>query len=63
MQVTLFPNPVYFSRLQFDLLGSNFVTVKLVYKDHPMDQQNVVLIHRWSLYAGSIMRKVYPGDL
>ncbi len=26
-------------------------TVKLVYKDHPRDQQNVVLIHRWSLYT------------
>ncbi len=29
-------------------------TVKLVYKDHPRDQKNVVFIHRWSLYAGSI---------
>ncbi len=28
-------------------------TVKLVYKDHHRDQQNVVLICRWSLYAGS----------
>ncbi len=38
-------------------------TVKLVYKDHPRDQQNVVLIHvihRWSLYAGSVPWKVYP---
>ena len=34
--------------------------MKLVYKDQPGDQQNVVLIHRWSLYAGSITRKVYP---
>ena len=25
-------------------------TVKLVYKDHPRDPQNMVLIHRWSLY-------------
>ncbi len=24
-------------------------TVKLVYKDHPRDQKNVVLAHRWSL--------------
>ncbi len=31
-----------------------------VYKDHPRDQQNVVLIHRWSLYAGSITWEVYP---
>ncbi len=38
-------------------LGS--FTVKIVYKDHPRDQQNVVLIHRWSLYAGSIAWKVY----
>ncbi len=29
-------------------------TVKLVYKDHPRDQQNVVLINRWSLHAGLI---------
>ena len=28
-------------------------------KDHPRDQQNVVLIHRWSLYAGPIILKVY----
>ena len=35
-------------------------TAKLVYKDHPRDQQNVALIHRWSLYAGSIAWKVYP---
>ncbi len=34
--------------------------MKLVYKDHPRDQQNVVLIRRWSLYAGSIPWKVYP---
>ncbi len=27
-------------------------TVKLVYKDHTMDQQNVILIHRRSLYEG-----------
>ncbi len=34
--------------------------MKLVYKDHPRVQQNEVLIHRWSLYAGSITQKVYP---
>ena len=34
-------------------------TVKLVYKNHPRDQQNVVFIYRWSLYAGSIAWKVY----
>ena len=34
-------------------------TVKLVYKDHPRDQQNVLLIHRWSLYAGLIAWRVY----
>ena len=34
-------------------------TMKLVYIDHPRDQQNVVFIHRWSLYAGSIAWKVY----
>ncbi len=36
-------------------------TVKLVlaYKDHPWDQQDVVLIHRWSLYAGSTTWIVY----
>ena len=28
-------------------------------KDHPRDQHGV-LIHRWSLYAGSITWKVYP---
>ncbi len=38
---------------------SNRPTVKLVYKDHPRDQHNVVLLHRWSLYTGSITRKVY----
>ena len=35
-------------------------TVKFVCKDHPRDQPNVVLIHRWSLYADSITWKVYP---
>ncbi len=34
-------------------------TVKHVYKDHPRDQQNIVLIHRWSLYAGLITWKVH----
>ncbi len=35
-------------------------TVKLIYKDHPIDQQNVFFIHKWSLYTGSITWKVYP---
>ncbi len=30
-----------------------------LYKDHLREEQNVVLIHRWSLYAGSIIWKVY----
>ncbi len=34
-------------------------TLKLVYKDHPRDQQYVVLIHGWSLYASWIIWKVY----
>ncbi len=34
-------------------------TLKLVYKDHSMDQLNVVLMHRSSLYAGSIVWKIY----
>ncbi len=38
-------------------------TVKFVYKDHPRDQQNMVLIHRWSLYAGSIAWKLYSCGL
>ncbi len=37
--------------------------MKLVHKAHHRDQQNVVLIHRWSLYASSasctIMIKEY----
>ena len=33
---------------------------KLVYKDHPRDQQSMVLIHRWSCYASAITWKVYP---
>ncbi len=37
--------------------------MKLVYKDHPGDLHNVLIIDRWSLYAGSITWKVYPGDL
>ncbi len=36
-----------------------YVTEELVYKDHPRNQQNVVLIHRWSLYAGLIAWKVH----
>ncbi len=35
-------------------------TVKLVYKDYLGDHHNVVLIHRWSLYTGTITWKVYP---
>ncbi len=35
-------------------------TVKLVYKDHSRDQQDMALIHRWPLYAGSTTWKVYP---
>ena len=31
-----------------------------MYKDHPRDQHSVVLIHRWSLYPGSITWNVYP---
>ena len=36
-------------------------TVKFVYKDHPSNQHNVVIIHksRRSLYTGSMSRKVY----
>ncbi len=33
--------------------------MKLVHKDHPRDQQNVVLIHRWSLNVGSMAWKIY----
>ena len=42
-------------------MWAKIYTVKLVpvYKDHPRDQQNMVLIHRWSLYAGSITLQVY----
>ncbi len=38
----------------------NKITAKLVYKAHPRDLEIVVLIHRWSLYTGSITWKVYP---
>ncbi len=38
-------------------------TVKLMYKDYPKDQQNVALIHRWSLYTGAIPWTVYPWVL
>ncbi len=34
-------------------------TVKPAYKDNPKDQETVVLVHRWSLYAGSITGEVY----
>ena len=37
-------------------------TVKLVYKDHPREQQNVVPIHSWSSHAGSITQKAYAGQ-
>ncbi len=30
-----------------------------MYIDYPRDQQNVVLIHRWFLHAGSITWKIY----
>ncbi len=42
--------------------GSNCSTAKLVYKDHPGAQHSVVLIHRWSLYAGSVTWKIYPWE-
>ena len=45
--------------VQSQLDWSITCTVKLVYKDHPRDQQSVVLIHMWSLYAGSTVQKVY----
>ncbi len=35
--------------------GICYNTVKLVYKDHPRDQQNVVLVYRWPLHGGSIV--------
>ncbi len=35
-------------------------TIKLENKDHPRDQQIVVLIHRWSLHTSSIKLKLYP---
>ncbi len=37
-------------------------TVKLAYTDHPRDPLNVVLMHIWSIYPGSITRKVYPWE-
>ena len=33
--------------------------MKFVYKDQCRDQQNVALIHRWPLYAGSIAWGIY----
>ncbi len=36
-----------------------YIQVKFAYKDHRRGQQNAVLIHRWSLYEGSITWKVY----
>ncbi len=43
--------------------GNYHNTVKLVYKDRPMNQQNMALIHRWFLYTGSITWRVCHGDL
>ncbi len=37
--------------------------MKLRYKDHPRSQQNVVFIHRWSFYAGSMAWEVYTRGL
>ncbi len=46
------------------MLHKETPTVKLVYKDHPRDQRNVVLIHIGSLYTGSITCINYtPGAL
>ncbi len=54
---------MYWSR-SFDLSTSYFVyTVTLVYKDHHRDPQNMVVIHRWSLYAGTVTWEVYPPGL
>lgn len=33
-------------------------TVKLLYEDHTTDQQNMVLIDKCSLYAGSVASKI-----
>ncbi len=33
--------------------------MELMAKDHPRDQHNVVLTHRWSLDTGSITWKIY----
>ncbi len=38
-------------------------TVKVAHKDHPREQHNVVLIHRWSLYADLTTWKVYHYGL
>ena len=59
---------IQFSSLNFEdvVLKNEYIfryTVKLVYKDHPRDQQNIVLIHRWSLYTGSITWTVYTWGL
>ncbi len=42
--------------------NNNNNTVKLAYKDHSGGQQNVVLMHRWSLYAGLITWIVYTWE-
>ncbi len=33
---------------------TKIICSELVYKDHPREKPNVVLRHRWSLYAGSV---------
>ena len=42
------------------LKAESHCTVNLVHEDHSREPKNMVLIHRWSLYAGSIAWKVYP---
>ena len=33
-------------------------TVQSVFKDHPLEENNQVFIHRWSFIAGSLMQKM-----
>ncbi len=54
------PEVEYTGTLQLRPSMGLLYTVKLVYKDHGRDQQNVVLIHRWSLCTGSVTWKAYP---
>ncbi len=58
---TIYMEPVenVTGKLQWAWIMQNTCTVKLVYKDHPRDPQNVVFIHRLSLYVGSETWKVY----